>query len=172
MRQTMKTNNVMPSNRPPLKCVTWLTAVWLLPLLFLLVWPTLQLSVIHHNYYVCARNIAILVLIILVFFGITKASRFIGSSADLPWYTSAWLVALVLFWGLFPPSWFFLEYYLFDSGYIALPQSVAEAMANSSEPAKVKADFMASTKTYADLASKIWVAVSAALAATIAASRK
>lgn len=168
----MMNTNAAASELPPLKRVTVLTAIWLLPSLLLLSWPILKLPVIPYGLYLWVRNIAVIVLIMLVFVGITKAASYIGPAAKSPWYTSATLVSLVLFWSLFPPSWFFLEYFMFDTGYLALPDKVAKAMATSSDSAKVKAEFMALTATYADLSSKIWISVGAALATAIAVSRR
>jgi hypothetical protein len=50
-----------------------------------------------------------------------------------------WTIAGIIFWVLFPPIWFFLEYFAAESGTIA----------------GAKLDQL---KTYADFASKIWAA--------------
>jgi hypothetical protein len=58
------------------------------------------------------------------------------------------LYAYVIFWLFVPPLWFFLDYFSIDSGFVC---------------ALNKEDYLKKTKDYADLASKIWAAVLAAL---------
>jgi hypothetical protein len=62
----------------------------------------------------------------------------------------------IRFWALFPPLWFFAEYYFVDSGFVAPP------------PGTTKEDLLSSLKSYADFASKIWAAVGALLAVLLA----
>lgn len=75
----------------------------------------------------------------------------------MPWYTHSPLLSLVVFWALFPPLWFFAEYYFIDSGFVGLPASGAK-----------KSEVLASLKVYADFAAKIWAAVGALLAVLLA----
>jgi hypothetical protein len=64
------------------------------------------------------------------------------------------LVGYLTFWLLFPPLWFFLEYYAVDSGAI---RGLSGAEAD-----------MKRMKDYTDLASKIWAAVIAILVGLVA----
>jgi hypothetical protein len=63
----------------------------------------------------------------------------------------AWWGAVVGFWTLGPPAWFFAEYYAIDHGCI------------SAITGMTKEDTLGSVKDYADYASKIWAAVLAAI---------
>jgi hypothetical protein len=60
-------------------------------------------------------------------------------------------IAHVVFWTLAPPVWFFLEYWMVDRGWITLSSG------------DDKGAFLASLKTYADQAGKIWAAVLAVI---------
>ena len=66
-----------------------------------------------------------------------------------------------MFWALAPPSYFFVEYYAFDQGFIEWDK-----------PAKCAADLsrqcLADLKTYSDLASKFWAGAGAMFVATTA----
>jgi hypothetical protein len=60
------------------------------------------------------------------------------------------IACVVAAWALFPPIWFFLEYYGIDNGFV------------SNLPLPKDAE-LASIKDYADYASKIWAAVLASV---------
>lgn len=115
--------------------------------------------------------------------------RFAGAAAALCFMTTAFLRALghvanrsawsedsfliwsMLFWALFPPSWFFVEYAMFDLGQIALPRPDEPTCNGLSEIGKKDTyceDYLDRLQVYAALASKIWAAVGAALAAIVA----
>ena len=63
------------------------------------------------------------------------------------------LVALVIFWGLFPPAWFFTEYLLFDRDTILLPVDVLDKIkaAPAASQAEVAASFKPPTSRHQDL---------------------
>jgi hypothetical protein len=114
-----------------------------------------------YDAYKFIANAAAGLLAILTLLGVATAWQFIGGKReDPPWYTHGFLVALLIFWALAPPIWFFLEYYLFDTGAIKLPPCVGLE------------DFLKQIKVYADLGSKVWAAAGATLGAAVAAARK
>lgn len=136
------------------------TLVWIVPAVVYVAYPTL-LGPYEYNTYLTFRTVALLLIVILALAGIVRAWKIIsGGDQHSPWYTDAFLVALVLFWAVAPPIWFFVEYYLFDSGLVKLPVG-----------AEIKS-FLARTKIYADMASKIWAGVGASLGAALAVARK
>lgn len=98
--------------RPPIPVlvVFFWTLPWLVLLLVLLLLPSLGAK-IPYEVYRTARHLALLVLIALAVIGLLRAFKLVGWHREQPWYTVGFLVALVLFWGLFPPSWFFTEYF-------------------------------------------------------------
>jgi hypothetical protein len=136
------------------------SALWVVPLAILLFITTWTDYSFEYHTYQRARLIVLLVMLALALAGLVRAFEMFGVKSTDPWYTSGFLVALVLFWGLFPPTWFFTEYLMFDNGSIQLP------------PDTDKVKFLAALKTYADLGSKVWVAVGAALATTIGFAKK
>ena len=159
---------------PVLKVFLW-TVPWLLTLLVLLALPAFgEVEIISYAVYALARKAVLVVLIALAIIGLLRAFKLVGWHKEQPWYTVGFLVALVLFWGLFPPSWFFTEYYLFDTRTVALPpevQRAIDAATDEDSRAKIRTAFMSGVKTYADMASKVWVAVGAALATAIGFSK-
>jgi hypothetical protein len=162
------------------KVANW-TAVWVVSMLMLLFAPwiaqsmDMRISPLSHSTYLILRTVGILILIAFFAYGLGVAWRYIGGDATDSWYTNALLVFLVLFWALFPPSWFFLEYFLFDHEIIKLPLDLkCQADGGNIDCAKqtLKATYLAETKVYADLASKVWGAVGASLGATIAVAKR
>jgi len=154
----------------PVAAVARWTAPWVVLIIGLLLVGSFTNWTISYFAYTWARRAAAIVLVTLAVFGVLLALELVGKSQGQPWYSMGLLVALVLFWGLCPPSWFFTEYYLIDQGTFALPDEVQralDAVSDSKGKADLKATYLATTKTYADLASKIWVAVGAALATAI-----
>jgi hypothetical protein len=159
----------LSSHRVPRGTVAAWTSPWLLASLALLLAPFAGFPRVTYGVYAGIRGGAFVGLLVLVVAGFVVAWRHVGGHQDQrPWYTSGFLVSLLIFWAVFPPSWFFLEYMLFDRGQIALPGG-ATCMPMQTGAC---ADFLARTKIYADLASKIWAAVFAALGAAIAVARR
>jgi hypothetical protein len=155
-----------------------ITLLWAVPLLLLLLNAQFKMVVIEHQTYVAWRAILIFILLGLGIWGLLRSFDLLKAHAGDPWYTDPLLVSLVLFWGLFPPMWFFVEYLSFDRGSFALPlvvpKEIQAAQANA-DPAAVenlRSDFLARTKLYADMASKVWFAVGAALGAVISLTRR
>jgi hypothetical protein len=157
----------------PIKPVMAWTSVWVFFLVGLVAIGTFADGVIPYEAARIFRRLAAGLLVVLAVWGLLAA---LGGAADAngpPWYTSTLLLSLVLFWGLAPPAWFFTEYYLIDTHTLSPHPDTAAAMAaalaakNPGEAARLHADLLASTKTYADLASKVWLAVGAALASAI-----
>lgn len=169
------TSHAKASTLPIMSVFLW-TVPWLALLLGLLVlasfFPWVRFS---YSSYTTARRVAAVVLVVLAIVGILRALDIVGKQDGAPWYTVGYLVALVLFWGLCPPAWFFTEYYLIDQGTLALPALSQQAVDATSDPkvqADIRAPFLAATKIYADMAAKVWVAVGAALATTIGLARR
>jgi hypothetical protein len=133
---------------------------------------------IPHETYATGRQVAIVVMLVLGAAGLLMALNLVGSHTGDPWYQIPLLVALVLFWGLFPPCWFFVEYLSFDRGSIQLPSEIQAAIAEAVERKdtktanEIKSSFMSSTKTYADLAAKVWGAVGLALGTSIGLAKR
>ena len=165
-------------HKVPIGTVFLWTAPWVAVLLGLLIAATFTKAQISYSNYQTIRAIVALLLVGLAVVGILRALELVGTKDDKPWYTIGFLVALVLFWGLCPPTWFFTEYYLFDQGTLALPDEMqkkfdaAKLIKDQKAMTEIQAPFLSATKIYADLASKIWVAVGAALATTIGFAKK
>ena len=64
----------------------------------------------------------------------------------------SWAVAGLLFWTLFPPIWFFVEYHGVASGALILPVEPGQTAPAAKEALKSE------VKDYAEAASKIWAA--------------
>jgi hypothetical protein len=76
------------------------------------------------------------------------------------------LVSFALFWGLFPPSWFFIEYLALDNGAVVLPELDSlcrEFRVNECSEQSARKALFDHVNTYAGLASRFWAAVSGAL---------
>lgn len=155
-----------------------ITLAWSIPLLLLLLNAQWKVVTVEHATYIQCRALLIFGLLGLGVWGLLRAFDLLKAHAGDPWYTDPLLVGLVLFWGLFPPMWFFVEYLSFDRGSFALPLDVARQMEealktnNAAGAAKLKADFLSETKLYADMASKVWVSVGAALGASIGLAKR
>lgn len=76
------------------------------------------------------------------------------------WRSDACLLGLLLFWALFPPSWFFTEYFLIDRDFVYLSVPVD---GNYNSISDYKSKVLEDAKTYADYASKVWAAAAAVL---------
>ncbi|WP_156373418.1 hypothetical protein [Pseudorhodoferax sp. Leaf267] len=163
----------------PRRRILFLTLLWALPLSFLLLNATLGFHTFQFKTYEFGRHAAIVVMLVLMVFGLLRAFDVVGDHKGQPWFTDPVLVALALFWGLFPPMWFFVEYLSFDREVFLLPtgsqqlietakRAAQDATELTDKVAKVKADFLTSTKLYADMAAKVWVAVGTALGAVVA----
>jgi hypothetical protein len=119
-----------------------------------------------YGAYRTLRSLGAIVLLGLAFYSIYAVAQLVSQTmatkaptvpaTPAPWYTHGIILSLVVFWALFPPLWFFAEYYFVDSGFVALP------------PGTTKVDLLSSLKSYADFASKIWAAVGALLAVLLA----
>ena len=161
----------------PVRAVMYWTLPWVLLIIGLIIYGSYwDSSPISYSAYTWFRRGAGALLVLLAVIGLLYALEIVGKDGSL-WYTNSLLVALVLFWGLCPPAWFFTEYYLIDQNALALPPEVARAIATAASSAdtlvpKPKADHLAAVKTYADLVSKVWVAVGAALATAIGLAKK
>jgi hypothetical protein len=154
---------------PKVTVFLW-TVPWVALLVGLLILSSFTHVRISYAFYTYARRCAAILLVVLAIVGILRALDLVGKKDDRPWYAVGYLVALVLFWGLCPPIWFFTEYYLIDQGTLALPtelQQKFDVATDDKARAEILGAYLAATKTYADMAAKIWLAVGAALATTI-----
>jgi len=61
-------------------------------------------------------------------------------------HLNGWSISLLLFWALFPPLWFFVEYFAIYDGRIA------------ADPKIYGPDLPSQIKTFADFSAKIWAA--------------
>ena len=150
------------------------TMIWMLPLAALLFIAVFRLHVFSHSTYIGARFALIVLMLCFAVAGLLRAFDLVGTNTGKPWFTDALLITLVVFWGLFPPMWFFVEYLSFDRGSIALPQELVDLIA-AAETDKRKevaekqtATFLSSTKLYAEMSAKVWAAVGTVLAGIIA----
>jgi hypothetical protein len=158
------------ARRVPVGTVIWLSMCWVVPLIALLIFGSFTNYHIEYEHHQMARRLAAGLLVALAIIGMLYALDVVGQNKGSPWYTNGFLVALVLFWGLCPPTWFFTDYYLVDQKALGLPPDVIADIVAAVDAKGRKDVFtahLAATKTYADLASKIWVAVGAALATAI-----
>lgn len=168
----------VPFKPVPRRAVLLLTLVWAGPLGLLLLNAVSNFHTFHYEAYELGRYAVIVIMLALAIFGLLRAFDIVGTHKGEPWFTDPVLVALALFWGLFPPMWFFVEYLSFDRGSFALPDGLqklihaAKDANDSASASKLEADFLASTKLYADMAAKVWVAVGAALGAVVAMVRR
>lgn len=166
-------------HKVPIKLVSGLTAIWVVGLLIPYVYTANEGRKIAYSTYDNVRLLALVALVLLAIYGTALALERVGDSAGRP-YTMGSLVALVIFWGLAPPSWFFTEYYLFDHGKVEwsdewkdkLALGIAKASCTTEKciaeaKIEVAGKLMSSIKTYADMASKIWAAVGLALGMAI-----
>jgi hypothetical protein len=163
-------NEVRAGDSVPVGVVAAWTLPWLFTLIALLLGAAFDKLSIPFELYLRARGLAVLVLVALGMVALLRATNLIGKKDNKPWYVVGFLVAMVFFWGLGPPIWFLTEYFLFDKGSIELPsglQAQIELAADTRSAAEIKSTFLANKKLYADMASKIWVAVGAALATVI-----
>lgn len=167
----------------PRRRIFFLTLLWAVPLSLLLLNAAFGFHTFQFKTYEFGRHAAIVIMLILVVFGLLRAFDIVGDHKGQPWFTDPVLVSLALFWGLFPPMWFFVEYFSFDRGVFLLPtefqqsidtarQAAKDATELTAKADKVKADFLSSTKLYADMAAKVWVAVGTALGAVVAMARR
>ena len=159
---------------PTGKVALW-TLPWVVLLVILLILGSFTDVHISYGVYRWSRRVAAGALVALAVIGLLFALEIVGKDGSA-WYTNSLLVALVLFWGLCPPAWFFTEFYLIDQNTLLPPPDVANAIVVAGKDAvaaaKVKGDHLAIIKVYADLASKVWIAVGAALATTIGLARR
>jgi hypothetical protein len=162
----------------PRAAVLFWTLPWVILVLTLLVNAVTVVHPISYDLYVSGRYVVIGAMLAMAVAGLLIALEIVGSHKGDPWFTVGLLVALVLFWALFPPSWFFVEYLSFDRGAFLLPSDLQEAYEAAEQRSDVKAmadlraKHLGETKTYADLASKVWVAVGASLGSAIALTKK
>ena len=171
---------VPPANEAvvPRLQVFLVTLVWTVPLLLLLLNAQFKVVVVEHRTYLSCRAVLILVLLGLGIWGLLRSFDLLKAHAGDPWYTDPLLVGLVLFWGLFPPMWFFVEYLSFDRGSFALPSNLlreleaATAEGRAVDASKLRADFLSETKLYADMAAKVWFSVGAAHGAVIGLTKR
>jgi len=170
----MNTSISIAARIPVGKVMAWCSP-WLALIAFLLLISQVGHVRISYESYKFWRNAGALILIVIAVVGILRALDIVGGTHD-PWFTIPFLVSLVLFWGLFPPVWFFLEYMLFDLEVFQLPgcpsaQASSQGVAaNCAIP--MKKEFLSAMKVYADMAAKIWAAVGVAVGVAIGLAKR
>jgi H+/Cl- antiporter ClcA len=134
-----------------LACLVGLAA---LAVLTVLVWAEkLHLGVRPYR---CARTLGVVLISMHAAVAVWRLTRNVALQALDPKFIPE-LIGYLAFWLLFPPLWFFLEYYAVDSGAIdGVPRAEAD---------------MKRMKDYTDLASKVWAAVIAILVGLVALKR-
>ena len=172
------------AQRVDAKRALWVSLAWAIPMFSLTLFAVICKSSkyqISLETYSALRYVLVFFLVVMSVAGIHTAWKFIGGVATDPkWYSNGFLVGTVIFWAIAPPVWFFTEYLLFDNGLIALPEEITcvfdKTLDTIKQGAKCISDrkeqHLKQVKAYADLASKIWAAVGAALGLSIAAARK
>jgi hypothetical protein len=155
--------------KPTIRIALCWTVPWVVALCSLLVLANLQLFVIDSHIHTIARWSGATLMVALAFAGLVRASRYVskeeGAGLAANWYQDGNLVALVIFWSMFPPAWFFVEYYCLDAGFF-LPKLAADG-----QPLD-RVVTLAAARTYADLAAKIWAGSSAVIGALLAVTRR
>lgn len=134
----------------------WWAGLWLATILvlFLAVWQkwiSLELETERK-----VRNFFSVFIIAFAILSICRVATAAYSSATKASVFRQELIGYIVFWVLFPPGWFFLEYYALDTKAIKLKK-------NEDRKATLE-----NFKAYADFASKVWAAVLACLGGLIA----
>ena len=137
------------------------SGVFLLGFLSHLFWGRLRVQ------YDCYYLVRLLVALELIVYATICVKKFALREYD-PTVASDKMIASVhiIFWTLGPSLWFFLEYVLIDMNGISIRKNAyfQELLKiNSFNYIISKEAFLKNTKEYADIASKIWAAVLAAL---------
>ena len=134
----------------------WWSGLWLaaILILFLAVWQkrislALETERKLRNFFA----VFIVAFAILSIYRVATAAYYSSTKAT---FFRQELIGYIVFWVLFPPGWFFLEYYALDTGVIKLKKK---------EDLKTTLE---NFKAYADFASKVWAAVLACLGGLVA----
>jgi hypothetical protein len=155
--------------KPTIATALCWTLPWVAALCTLLVLAHLQPFQISHDGHTVIRWLGATAMIGLAFSGLIRASRYVqreeGKGLAPNWYQDGHLVALVIFWAMFPPAWFFTEYFCLDHRFLAPPLGPGGSPIDH-------AAVLASATAYANLASKIWAGSSAVIGALLAVARK
>lgn len=150
----------------PLTPVICSTVLWVVALAVMLLASARAQPVIDYATFRDVRRIGTLVVVVLALGTLLLAvSRTLGPAA-LVWWTSPTLVSFALFWGLFPPSWFFIEYLAVDNGSVVISDlslACKELEVSNCSVQAAKQALLIHVDKYADLAAKFWAAVGAAL---------
>lgn len=147
-------------------------APWLLVLVlmlgFLMVSNLGWLKLVIPNLpYQWARGIGTFVILVLTACALKLTFKCIDHPSKV-WHWNPFLVSMVAFWALFPPSWFFLEHALFEHGLIALFNGES---CEPHCPSDICESELTRLDTYAGLASKIWAGMAATFAVAIGLSK-
>jgi hypothetical protein len=109
---------------------------------------------IPYDDYFRLRALVSILMIALGVFTLYHAARYKPDASH--WKSSSLLLSLAIYWTLFPPMWFYTEYFAFDNDVIQLPSHLP-----------TKKDFLSNYKEYAGLASPIWAGFLAILAGVL-----
>lgn len=144
------------------------TVAWVLVFAGLILAPFVSnFAPLAYSTYVNARFAGLVLILVLTALALVRAYSYSGESST-PWYKDGFLLAAVFFWALFPPTWFFTEFVLFEHGHIDLSDGSRCSPSGYSNVCKHE---LGRLKAYADLASKIWAGMAAVFATTIALSK-
>jgi len=123
---------------------------------------------IPYSAYVSSRVVGTGFILVLTGFALVRAYSYVLKPSP-PWYRDGFLLAAIFFWALFPPTWFFTEYSLFEHGYIVLSDGSRCDPHEHCGTCKHELDRL---KAYADLASKIWAGMAVLFATTVGLSKE
>lgn len=152
--------------RHPLRVAFSWTAPWVVLLASLLLLASNSSLAIPYGFHAGFVWLGGLALVMVLFFGLWRAAEYLpigGQPRRGFWYSDGHLLAALVFWALFPPAWFFLEYYSVAHGLFQLP-------AGQDGPQQVQA-WLASYQVYADLGSRVWAGAGALFLLVLAKAR-
>ncbi len=147
----------MPSWLRTVRC--W-SLTWLTPLTAAMILATITNLSIPYDIYFWLRSIGAVVIFVMgIATTVITFKRAMGQWRE-EWELDGRIISLVVFWALFPPMWFFTEYYCFDTGLVGLPEGAT------------KDTFLAQSRHYAGFAANIWAAFGALLAFVITQAKR
>ena len=132
------------------------TMLWVVPLLVLMGFAlatnknltTLYITYhAHSNIRIIGSSLMILIGVYTIIYTYNLSQR-----STRKWSSYPIISILVIYWALFPPMWFFTEYFAFACNFIHHPPEIPDK------------DFLSSLKDYADLAAPVWAGFGAIFA--------
>lgn len=100
-----------------------------------------------YRYYFCCRFVGGVAMFLLAAFTLFSTLNLVVAPPSEVSRLNSTTLPLGVFWVLFPPMWFFAEYYVFDRNLVRPPVGVT------------KAGHLSSMRDYVGFSSKVWAAV-------------